>query len=150
MSQPGANGNAGIQAGAPAGTQVRAFAHVGMAVSSIDRSLGFYVDLLGLVLVDRRPGVQGDEVCFVDAGGCMLELIGPSTGALSAEDVAAGRAGLLHLTFRVDSVDATVEAVRAAGAEIVEGPRDARNRRMARRVAFCRDPDGILVEFLQV
>lgn len=127
---------------------VKSFAHIGMTVSSIDRSLAFYVDLLGLRLVDRRPGTQGDEVCFVDAGGCMLELIGPSTGALLAEDVAAGRAGLLHLTFRVDDVDAAVETVRAAGGEVVEGPRDAFNQSMARRVAFCRDPDGILVEFL--
>ena len=126
------------------------FAHVGMTVSNVDRSLAFYVGLLGLTLVDRRPGTQGDEVCFVDGGGCMLELIGPSTGALSAEDVAVGRAGLLHLTFRVEDVDATVDAVRAAGAEIVEGPRDAYNKTMARRVAFCRDPDGILVEFLGV
>lgn len=127
---------------------VRSFAHVGMTVSSIDRSLAFYVDLLGLRLVDRLPGTQGDEIAFVDAGGCMLELIGPSTGALLAEDIAAGRAGLLHLTFKVDDVDATVENVRAAGAEIVEAPRDAYNKRMAKRVAFCRDPDGILVEFL--
>lgn len=124
------------------------FAHVGTTVSSIDRSLSFYIDLLGLRLVDSRPGTQGDEVCFIDAGGCMLELIGPSTGALFAEDVAVGRAGLLHLTFKVDDVDATTELVRAAGAEIVEGPRDAYNKRMARRVAFCRDPDGILVELL--
>jgi glyoxylase I family protein len=124
------------------------FAHVGMTVSSIDRSLAFYIDLLGLKLVDRRPGTQGDEVCFIDAGGCMLELIGPATGALFAEDVAVGRAGLLHLTFKVEDVDATVEIVRRAGGEVVEGPRDAYNRRMARRVAFCRDPDGILVEFL--
>lgn len=127
---------------------IRNFAHVGMTVSSIDRSLAFYVDLLGLNLVDRRPGTQGDEVAFVDAGGCMLELIGPSTGALLAEDVAAGRAGLLHLTFRVDDVDKTFQAVHAAGAEVVEAPRDAYNRSMAKRVAFCRDPDGILVEFL--
>lgn len=128
--------------------KVRNLAHVGMTVSNIDRSIAFYVDLLGLTQVDRRPGTQGDEVCFVDAGGCMLELIGPSTGALSAEDVAVGRAGLVHLTFRVDDVDATIEAVRAVGAEIVEEPRDAHNKRMARRVAFCRDPDGILIEFL--
>lgn len=127
---------------------IQSFAHVGMTVSSIDRSLAFYVDLLGLRLVDRRPGTQGDEVAFVDAGGCMLELIGPATGALLAEDVAAGRAGLLHLTFKVDDVDKTFETVRSAGGELVEAPRDAYNRAMAKRVAFCRDPDGILIEFL--
>ncbi len=127
---------------------VRNFAHVGMTVSSIDRSVDFYVGLLGLRLVDRRPGTQGDEVAFVDAGGCMLELIGPSTGALLAEDVAAGRAGLLHLTFRVDDVDATYRELRQAGVEWIETPRDAYNRTMARRVAFCRDPDGIVVELL--
>jgi len=128
--------------------KVRNLAHIGMTVSSIDLSLAFYVDLLGLQLIDRRPGTQGDEVAFVDGGGCMLELIGPSTGALSAEDVAVGRAGLLHLTFHVDDVDVAIAAVRAAGAKIVEEPRDAYNRAMARRVAFCRDPDDILIEFL--
>ena len=129
---------------------VSSFSHVGMTVSSIDRSLAFYVDLLGLRLIDRRPGTRGDEVCFVEAGGFMLELIGPSTGALLAEDVATGRAGLWHLTFRVDDVDAMTDAVRAQGIEIVEGPRGAHNQRIARRIAFCRDPDGILVEFLAV
>jgi len=127
------------------------FSHVGMTVSSIDRSLAFYVDLLGLKLIDRRPGTRGDEVCFVEAGqGCMLELIGPSTGALIAEDVAAGRAGLWHLTFRVDDVDSMAAAVAAAGGELVEGPRDAHNRTIARRVVFFRDPDGIIVELLQL
>ncbi|HTM78291.1 MAG TPA: VOC family protein, partial [Devosia sp.] len=66
-----------------------------------------------------------------------------------AEDVAVGRAGLLHLTFQVDDVDATVERVRSAGAEVVEAPRDAYNTAIAKRVAFCRDPDGILIEFLK-
>ena len=37
----------------------------------------------------------------------------------------------------------------AAGVEIIEQPRDAHNTELIRRVAFCRDPDGIQVELIE-
>ena len=127
---------------------LKGFEHVGMTVSNIDKSLNFYVDLLGLKLVVRRKGQDehGFEFCFLDAGNAMLEMTGPATGALLAEDVAAGRAGLRHLTFCFDDVEALYRKLEEAGVELVEAPRKAYNSDIMTKVAFCRDPDGIPIE----
>ena len=128
---------------------LKGFEHVGITVKNIDKSLEFYVELLGLRLLVRRPGQNGDEMAFLDAKGPMLEMICPATGALTAEDVAVGRAGVRHLTFNFDSVDETYRRLLDAGVDIVEPPRDAHNRDIARRLAFCRDPDGIMIELIE-
>lgn len=125
------------------------FEHVGMTVGSIDRAIGFYVDLLGLKLVVRRRGMNGDEIAFLDCGGVMLEMISPGTGALTAEDVAMGRAGLRHLTIRFDDIGAVYARLEAAGVDMVEPPRLAHNRDIVNKVAFCRDPDGIMIELVE-
>lgn len=130
---------------------LKGFEHVGMTVSNIDKSLNFYVDLLGLKLTVRRRGQDdfGFEFCFLDAGNGMLEIMGPATGALQAEDVAAGRAGLRHLTFCFDDIDTLYRRLEEAGVELVEAPREAYNRDIVDKVAFCRDPDGILIELCE-
>ncbi len=120
-----------------------------MTVANIDRSLAFYVDLLGLKLVVRRRGLNGDEIAFLDAKGGMLEMVCPATGALTAEDVAVGRAGLRHLTFSFDHVEEKYRELEAAGVSMVEAPRTARNRDIVQKVAFCRDPDGIMIELTE-
>jgi len=124
------------------------FEHVGMTVSDLDRSIGFYCDLLGLQLVLRKRQPSGSEVAFLDAGGGMLE-IGASAGAWKSVDVPAGTAGVRHLTFAFDDVDATVTKLTAAGVEIIEQPRNAHNVELIKRLAFCRDPDGVQVELIQ-
>jgi glyoxylase I family protein len=125
------------------------FEHVGMTVGNVDRALRFYVDLLGLSLVVRRRGQNGDEIAFLDCNGVMLEMICPATGALMAEDIALGRAGLRHLTLRFDDVDEIYRKLEAEGVEMVEPPRLARNRDIVNKVAFCRDPDGIMIELAE-
>tara|TARA_R110002124_G_scaffold144122_15_gene309069 strand:- start:18492 stop:18884 length:393 start_codon:yes stop_codon:yes gene_type:complete len=128
---------------------LKGFEHVGMTVKNIDKSLAFYVDLLGLELVVRRRGRNGDELAFLDAKTAMLELVCPATGALSAEDVAVGRAGMRHITFSFDSVDAIYLTLEKAGVDMVEAPREAHNQDIVRKVAFCRDPDGIIIELTE-
>jgi glyoxylase I family protein len=125
------------------------FEHVGMTVGNIDRSLHFYVELLGFTLVVRRRGRNGDEIAFLDCDGVMLEMICPATGALMAEDIALGRAGLRHLTLRFDDVDEIYGKLEAEGVVMVEPPRLAHNRDIVNKVAFCRDPDGIMIELVE-
>jgi glyoxylase I family protein len=78
----------------------------------------------------------------------MLE-IAERPGAAAARDVPQGVAGLRHLTFAFDDVDAMVVKLAAAGVEIIEQPRNAHNTELIRRVAFCRDPDGNQVELIE-
>lgn len=124
------------------------FEHVGMTSGDMDRSIAFYCDLLGLTLRLRKAN-DGGEVAFLDAGGGMLEIIAPKAGAGRFRDVPMSEAGMRHLTLAYDSVDAMFEMLEAKGVEIVERPRDAHNREMIKRVAFVRDPDGVIVELIE-
>lgn len=123
------------------------FEHAGMTVADMDRTIAFYCGLLGLELVLRKPQPKG-EVAFLSASGGMLEILG-RPGAVRSVDVQPGTAGVRHLTFAVTDVDGLVAELEAAGVEIIERPRDAHNTELIRRVAFCRDPDGIQVELIQ-
>lgn len=124
------------------------FEHIGMTSGHMDRTIAFYCDLLGLKLVLRKANDIG-EVAFLDAGGGMLEVIAPRDGAGRFRDVPTEEAGMRHLTLAYDDVDAMFAKVEAAGVAVVERPRDAFNTEMVRRVAFIRDPDGIVVELIE-
>jgi Lactoylglutathione lyase and related lyases len=124
------------------------FEHVGMTSGNLDRTIDFYVGLLGLDLVMRKRQTRG-EVAFLDAGGGMLEIIAPDREIDLAQDVPDGTAGIRHLTLAYDDIDEVVERLEAAGIEIIEHPRLAYNSEILKRVAFCRDPDGIIVELAE-
>lgn len=126
------------------------FEHVGMIVSDLDRSLHFYRDLLGLEVKLRKRQADGGEVAFVDAGGGQLEMAEPA-GSVKSPAARPGReaAGLLHITLAFDDVEATYARLIRAGIDGVEPPRAAFNSEMLEKVAFVRDPDGILVELAQ-
>jgi glyoxylase I family protein len=99
-----------------------------MTVSDLDASLGFYCDRLGLTLRLRRT-TPGGEVAFLDAGGGQLEIVCPAAAVSTpARRVGAGEAGLRHLTFAVEDVDATFARLTADGVPALEAPRDAHNR----------------------
>jgi glyoxylase I family protein len=119
------------------------FEHAGIAVGDLDRSIAFYCGQLGLALRLRKP-----NVAFLEAPGGMLELFN-TPGATRAVDVPAGTAGIRHVTLAFDDIVGLVAQLEAVGIEILERPRDAFNTEMIRRVAFCRDPDGIQVELIE-
>jgi glyoxylase I family protein len=124
------------------------FEHVGMTVSDMNRTLDFYCRLLGLRLALRRS-TAGGELAFLDAGGGMLEIAAPAHAVARFRDVPHTEAGMRHLTLAYDDVRGMIETLEAAGVEIVEHPRRAYNTEMISRVAFVRDPDGILVELIE-
>jgi glyoxylase I family protein len=124
------------------------FEHAGLTAADLDRTIHFYCDLLGLRLVLRKRQPTG-ELAFLDAGGGMLEIFAPDQPVAPACDVPPGEAGVRHLTFAVTTVDTMVARLEAAGVPVVERPRNAHNPEMIRRVAFVRDPDGIMVELVE-
>ena len=125
------------------------FEHIGMTSSDAEATIAFYCDLLGLRLVLRKSQPSG-ELLFLDAGGGMLEIMVPADGSLNrSHDVLPTEAGMRHMTFAFEDVDAMFDKLEAAGVPLVERPRDAYNREMMQRVAFVRDPDGIIVELVQ-
>ncbi|MEE1610854.1 VOC family protein [Microvirga sp. CF3016] len=129
---------------------VQGFEHVGMTSSNLDRTIAFYGGLLGLkeILVKRTD--EGGRIAFLETGGVMLEIVEPAAPIQTpAREVPVTEAGIRHITFRVDDVEAVYDKLRAAGVEFTVPPRRAANAELIRKVAFCRDPDGIVVEFLE-
>lgn len=124
------------------------FEHVGMTSSDLDRTIAFYCGQLGLTLALRKKSERG-EMAFLDTGSGMLEVACPAAHIAPARDVPPHEAGVRHLTFAFDAIDPLVAQLQAAGVEIVEHPRPAYFTEMLSRVAFVRDPDGIIIELVE-
>ena len=120
--------------------------HVDLVVSSIERSLPFYRDLLGPLGFHRIGEVEGER------GETIWYLSGPGSeiGLREAQTASDGpydryRVGLHHLALEVSSraaVDERAEWLRSQGAEIESEPQEYAYMPGYYAVFFY-DPDGI-------
>ncbi len=125
--------------------------HVDLVVSSIERSLPFYRDLLAPLGYHRISEVEGER------GETIWYLIGPGTSiglrqaqSESPESYDRYRVGLHHLALDASSraaVDERAEWLRARGAEIESGPEEYGYAEGYYAVFFY-DPDGIKLEIV--
>lgn len=124
------------------------FLHTMVRVTSVDDSLDFYCNKLGMVEVTRNDYPEGRfTLIFLaapedvdrarDERAPMLEL----TFNWDPESYDEGR-NFGHLAFVVDDIYATCDKLMAAGVTINRPPRDG-------RMAFVRSPDNISIELLQ-
>jgi glyoxylase I family protein len=127
--------------------------HVDLVVSSIERSLPFYRDLLaplGYYGISEVEGERGETIYY---------LWGPaaSIGLREAQSPRGGpydryAVGLHHLAVDAASraaVDERVEWLRATGAEIESGPQEYVYS-LGYYAVFFYDPDGIKLEIVHV
>lgn len=128
--------------------------HVAVVVRSIEAALPRYRALFGLepAAAPRLYEPQGVRLCFVPtgpAGTAQLELIEPiDRDSGVARYLAARGEGLHHVCFLTEDLPATLEALAAAEAELI----DARPRPGAHgAVAFVhpRSLNGVLWELLE-
>jgi methylmalonyl-CoA/ethylmalonyl-CoA epimerase len=125
--------------------------HTGIAVASLDESLGFYRDVLGLALVHRETVIdQGVEAALLDVGDSHVELIaplGPETGV--ARFLKQRGPGLHHVAYRVGDIEAALASLSAAGVRLIdEQPRIGIR---GSRVAFVHPAatGGVLTEIVE-
>jgi glyoxylase I family protein len=127
----------------------RGIQHVDLAVADVERSLAFYLALLGPLgwaEEARYPSYRRTEE--------VVYLIDAATGANFGLRPADGgehryyEVGLEHLAFEVDTpeeVDATYERCRARG-DRIHFPPEPDNDLDAYYAVFVFDPDGMRVE----
>ena len=126
------------------------FDHVGITCSNLEKSVGFYRDLLGFSEFFRARNSAGTEIVFLDAGGGMLELFEPNHPVETpAMDDSMHHAGFRHISLRVDNVDETYKRLCDAGVEFRSPPKLPNISPTAVKLAFCKDPDGIVVELME-
>ena len=127
--------------------------HLDLVVSSIERSLPFYRDLLGPLGYAGISEVEGER------GETIYYLWGPAT-AIGLREAQTWRAtpfdryevGLHHLAIDAVSraaVDERAEWLRAHGAEIESGPKEYAYQ-LGYYAVFFYDPDGIKLEIVHV
>jgi len=143
---------------------MKAIRHFGIVVTDAEKSLHFYVDLLGLKMqrdmqeegpfIDSISGLKNVKVRTMKmsaADGNLIELIyytsdGHVRKNQGKKDIC--EIGASHAAFTVENVDDEYEKLKKAGVEFNCPPQISVDG-MA-KVAFCRDPDGVLIELVQM
>ena len=123
------------------------FHHIAMKAHDFDASVKFYTEALGFT--EKISWGEGDgRAVMLDTGdGNYLEIFAGGTDEPKPEGA------VLHFALRTTDTDAAVEHVRAAGAEVTVEPKDvdipSRPHNTPVRLAFCKGPDGEIIEFFQ-
>jgi catechol 2,3-dioxygenase-like lactoylglutathione lyase family enzyme len=135
--------------------------HTGLVVRDLNRSISFY-EALGFNVwqreeekgsfIDTVIGIP--DVCIGWAkmkcpDGSLMELLQyhshPDIQPLT--DAPANRLGCSHIAFTVDDITKTCHVIANLGGTVVNPPAIASGGLV--RVAYCHDPDGILMEVVE-
>ena len=125
--------------------------HIGVAVEDIDAALALYEGSFEMALAHRETvESQGVEAVLLDVGEGHVELLrplGPETPV--GKFMAKNGAGLHHVAYAVDDIDATLSALDAAGVVLID--REPRVGIRDSRVAFLhpRSTGGVLTEIVE-
>jgi len=157
---------------------VRRLHHVGVTVGDLERSLGFYRDLLGMPVlgvtgaedVGAIIGVPGAtaRIADLDAGdGQILELLDYGTDPRQAPPRGPDAPGTWHASFVVADLQGVLARLESAGhpalgeqpvrlggggggyEKVPEGAQIGHDPWEGWTVAYVRDPDGAIVELLE-
>ena len=127
----------------PGGTRV---SHIGIAVESLSATLPFFRDVLGLPEAPLDDA-DGARIVGLEAGESLVELLeADDPSSPIGRFVAKRGAGIHHICFSVDDLDATLDRCRAAGIQLID--QEPRIGAEGKRIAFLhpRSTGGVLVE----
>lgn len=122
--------------------------HTMLRVGDLDRSLAFYVDVLGMRLLRKQDFPDGRfTLAFIGYGDEDSNTVLELTHNWDTKNYSLGD-GYGHIALGVEDVYAAADAIKAAGGKIV---REAGPMMHGTTVlAFAEDPDGYKVELLPI
>ncbi len=142
------------------GMEIKRIHHTAVSVADMERSLAFYVDVLGLDLVfdsDISPNAALDavvgmtdaagRVCWLMAGDTMLELwqYDHPQGRPVPEDFRPADRGVTHFALAVDDVEELHRRIIEHGLSANTPPTDLRMH----LTTYVRGPDDEIIEILE-
>jgi methylmalonyl-CoA epimerase len=125
--------------------------HIGVAVEDVDSAIALYRDSFEMELAHRETvEEQGVEAVLLDVGDGHVELLaplGPDTPV--GKFMAKNGAGLHHVAYAVDDIDAALERLAATGVQLIDSKPRIGIRES--RVAFLhpRSTGGVLTEIVE-
>ena len=123
--------------------KVKKLLHTRMRVSDLDQTILFYVNVLGLEVLERKTSPRGSQLAFliVPNSDELIELTSfPPSGPVKVQE------DLVHLAFQVESLDETIASLTAKGVKITDGPTQTSS---GSRFIFIDAPDGYEVELVE-
>ena len=125
--------------------------HVGVAVEDLDAAIALHESTYGMALVHRETVTeQGVEAALLGVGDSHVELLRPLGDETPVGRFLAKRGpGLHHVAYQVPDIEATLAALKADGARLIdETPRTGiRNSRVA--FVHPKSSGGVLTEIVQ-
>ena len=123
------------------------FHHVAIRARDFDATVRFYTEALGF----REKIAWGEgqkRAIMLDAGdGNYMEVFAGGSDGPKPEGA------ILHFALRTDDCDAALARARAAGAQVTMEPKSvdipSTPTMTPVRIAFCKGPDGEIIEFFQ-
>jgi len=130
---------------------VEKIAHIGIAVESIDKWIGYYKDVLGLEYGGSEEiAEQKVRVAFLKIGESQIELLEPtSDDSPIAKFIEKRGSGIHHVAVNVDDIDEALARHQMAGAHLIDNePRiGAHNTRIA--FIHPKTSGGVLIELCE-
>jgi len=139
--------------------------HTGFTVRDIERSIAFYRDTLGMILVHRQEGTADYLATVTGFAGVrlrmaflklsaddphVLELLEYASHRGEPTDRATNRPGNGHLCFKVDDIHAWHRTLTARGVHCISEPvRISAGINEGAFAVYLRDPDGFTIELYQ-
>ena len=135
--------------------------HMGIVVSDMEKSLKFYRDLLGLKvksLVDEEGEFLDNMLAhenvknkvaklYAKNGNALVELIDSKLYG-NKKDRDFFTIGASHFALTVDDLDETYDYLIKNGVKFTAPPQQSPDG--FAKVTFCEDPDGTLIELVEV
>jgi glyoxylase I family protein len=124
---------------------INGFHHAALKARDFEKSIAFYTKALGMREKRRWGEGEGRAIMLDAGGGNILEIFAGGSGP-KPEGV------LVHLAFRTKDCDGMLAQARGAGAEVTMEPNSvqiASTPPTQVRIAFCKGPDGEVIEFFQ-
>ena len=125
--------------------------HIGIAVTSIEKTLPFYMDVLKLDLLGlEEVNSQGVKVAFLKIGESKIELLEPLTEESPVAQFIKKRGeGIHHIALGVTSIEERIEEIQVKGLNMIHN--EPVNGAGGAKVAFIhpKSARGVLYELCE-
>jgi methylmalonyl-CoA/ethylmalonyl-CoA epimerase len=125
--------------------------HIGIAVKSLDDTIPFYRDNLGMAFAGiEEVSEQKVRVAMLAVGESKIELLEPTSAESPvAKFIEKNGVGIHHIAYEVDDIEAAIAKLLADGARMVD--EKPRNGAHGTRIAFIHPKSslGVLTELCQ-
>ena len=125
--------------------------HIGIAVTSLETTIPFYRDNLGMALAGiEEVAEQKVRVAMLQIGESKIELLEPTCEESPvAKFIEKNGSGIHHIAYEVADIEAAIAKLLAGGARMID--EEPRRGAHGTRIAFVhpKSSNGVLTELCQ-